>query len=107
MISTFDGYDLSIGDECLVMLREDDDQYIKELVKCIYKDCHVQDNQPFLDSLSPGCSGAFPPPSQTMHRFEEVNSSGKEFILCDSEVRWLIIKDKSSVEEVTKLKLRV
>lgn len=106
MLLTRDGHNLSIKDECLVVLLEEDGGYIKSSVQCVYEGCWLKDNRPFIDNLPPSCSGSPIPETQTMHRFGSIHNVKEVFDLLECDVKHSVIKNSLAIEEIVKKKLR-
>lgn len=106
MALTKDGHNLLVGDKCLKVSFEDDSPFIKDVARCIYMGSELRDNRPFLDSLSPGCSGSPMPEFQTIHCFADISDPNTKFYLSEGEIKCSIIKDESSVRTVSKLEFK-
>jgi hypothetical protein len=109
MIKTQDGHELSTGDYCVVVTLDENHEFVESFTECIYNGSWVKDNQPIIDSVPPGASGGYIPPTQTMHRFECVSALqdvDENFDLLEREVKRVVVKDTSGLEEVVKVKLR-
>jgi len=104
MITTRDGFELKIGQEYTIVSLDMEGQFIDSSTRCVYEGHRVQDNTKFLDSIGNNCSG-WCPKTVTMHRFAPVVCSEDVEIL-ESDVRHIVIKCESEIEEVVKKQLK-
>ncbi len=106
MLSTLDGHDLSVGDKYWVVSFEENSEYIERSTPCFYKGSWVRDNKSLIDALPPGCSGSYIPMTEIVHHFEYIHHEDEGFNLLEYDIANIVIRDLSSIEEVTKLKLK-
>ena len=105
MISTQDGHNLSVDDECFVLEFEESGEHIESSIRCIYKGFKVRDNRPFKTSVDAGASGCLPD-VETIHHFESISGDGNHFSLLEHRVNDIVIKHLSAIETVIKRKLK-
>lgn len=106
MVSTRDGHNLLVEDECLIVSLKEDNEYIESSTSCVYKGSSVRDNRPLLATLPQGCSGSRIPETQVMHHFVNIHDINEKFDLLEHDVKQIVIKDSSSIEEVVEKKLK-
>lgn len=107
MTRTRDGQSLLVGHAYWKISFEEDSDYLDSSTKCVYEGSSTRDNQQFLDSLPPDCSGMPMQRFEEIHRFRDFSDPNTEFCLDLGEIKDLIIGNPCNVEEVTKLVLKV
>ncbi len=105
MISTQDGHNLSVNDECFVIEFEESGEDIESSIRCIYKGSHVRNNKQFKTSVDIGASG-YLPDIEIMHHFESICAANKNFFLLEHRVGNIVIKHLSAIETVIKRRLK-
>lgn len=58
-----------------------------------------------IDTLPPNCSGSPMPETEMVHHFKDIYDTNRNFELSDREVTNIVIKDPSSIEEITKRRI--
>lgn len=106
MITTQDGHILSIGDQCWMVILDDNNEYIDSFTKCVYRGSLVVEHELAPPPLPIGCSGSIFLPKQTKYCFDHISGTNINFKLLEYDVNNTIIKDLSNVVEVIKRKLK-
>ena len=104
MVTTRDGFQLTLGQEYTIVSLDENDQFVESSTRCVYEGHRVQDNTQFLGAVGNNCSGWYPP-TVTMHRFAPVVCS-EDFEITESRVPHIVVKDESEIEEVVKKRLK-